>query len=481
MSLIFQFRPDHRRPSNSLTRFQDWFHHVTIRRRIRNVIGVAARRSGKTVGSRLIVWQWGLDPRPGDVGYMAPTRSQAKRLLWRPLMQDLHDPAAKQLVRDIDKSDLAIQFCTGTWLRLFSAEAYERVRGDGNKGFLTDEADDPKYTQEVFDEAIHPSLSVDEGQLVQVGTPKGKGRLYQEWKKGDPKNPEKDPDYISCQVTALEAGIIPREEVEKARRLRPPRAFRQEYEASFETAGIYIFDEFKHSEHVIRMHRIPRRFDDVYVTVDWGEAKRGNMTVHGVVYPRKDEDGDDVDDLPTVYTIEEHSHERMQYTSDGWWKVARNIQDRWAPSEWICDPAQTIETYRDKLKFVLEKWAKENDGKRRTPKVTAANNEVRSGISTVQEFLHYSGYSGDLVKSAFYEPPHWFVVEDGPFPCDNLIRTMPKYAWKRLRGASEDAEPEETPVKSDDHEIDSLRYGLHTRFGHIRGHSSRRTEQGGGW
>lgn len=480
MTQVFQFRPDHRRPNNRLTRFQDWIHHVTIRRRYRNVIGVAARRSGKTVGSRLLVWEWGLDTRPGDIGYMAPTRSQAKRLLWRPLMQDLADPAALRLVRDIDRSDLAIEFCSGTWLRLFSAEAYERVRGDGNKAFLADEADDPKYTQDVFDEAIAPSLSVDEGQLVQVGTPKGKGRLYGEWKKGDPRSSEKDLDYISCQVTAAEAGIIPKEEIERARRLRPPRAFRQEYEASFETAGIYIFDEFKHSEHVIRSHTLPRRFDEVVISVDWGEAKRGNMTVHGIVYPRKDADGDELDDLPTVYTIEEHSHERMPYTSDGWWKIARAIQDRWAPSKWICDPAQTIETYRDKLRFVLEKWARERDG-RRTPKVIAADNAVRSGISTVQEFLHYSGYSGDLIKSAFYESPHLFIVEDGPYPCDNLIRTMPKYAWKRLRGASESDEPEEVPVKADDHECDSLRYCLHTMFGHIRGHSSKRSEQGGGW
>jgi hypothetical protein len=392
-------------------------------------------------------------------------------------MQDLMDPAAKHLVKEIDRSDLAIQFATGTWLRLFSAEAYERVRGDGNKAFLADEADDPKYSQEVFDEAIHPSLSVDEGQLVQVGTPKGKGRLYAEYKKGDPKNPERVDGYISCQVTAVEAGIIPRAEIEKARKDRPPRAFRQEYEASFETAGVYIYDEFKHSEHVIRMHRIPRRFDDVVVGVDWGEAKRGVMLVCGIVYPRKDEDGDELDDLPTVYVIEEHSHERMPYTSDGWWKIARNIQDRWAPSTWICDPAQTIETYRDKLKYVLEKWARENDGKRQTPKVLAADNAVRAGISTVQEFLHYSGYSGDLIQSAFYEPPHLFIVEDGPFPCDNLIRTMPKYQWKQIRGA---VEPEEVPVKSDDHECDSLRYQIFTLFGHIRGHRSRRNDHGVG-
>lgn len=472
----WQFRPDARRPETKLTRFQSWFYHVTVRRRYRFVNAVAARRSGKTAGIRLLIWNGGLDKRPGDIGYMAPTRGQVKRTIWIPLMRDLQDPAAKHLVKEIDKSELAIEFVTGTRFYTYSADAPERVRGDGFKLFFTDESDDPKYTQDIFDEAIGPALSKDRGQLVQTGTPKGKGRLFKEWCKGDPRNPKKDPHSISCQVKAIDAELIPKEEIELAREKRPPRAFRQEYEASFENAGIYIYEEFGYLEHVVRSRELPRQFDDVVVGVDWGEAKRGVMLVCGIVYPRKDEDGDDLDDLPTVYVIEEHSHERMQYTRDGWWKIARQIQDDWAPTKWICDPAQTLQSYLDKLRYVLEAWAHENDS-RRTPKVMQANNAVKPGISTVQEFIHYLGVRKILDS---YVPPHLFVREDGPHPCDNLIRTFPKYEWKQVKNRSEEDEREEVPKKGDEHELDSLRYVLTTLFGHIRGHTSKRIDQGVG-
>lgn len=470
----WQFKPDPRRPETQLTRFQTWFYHVTVRRRYRYVNAVAARRSGKTAGIRLLIWDSGLDNKPGDVGYMAPTRGQVKRTIWIPLMRDLQDPAAKLLVKEIDRSELAIEFVTGTRFYTYSADAPERVRGDGFKRFFTDESDDPKYTQDIFDEAIGPALSKDRGQLVQTGTPKGKGRLYKEWCKGDPKNPNKDPHSISCQVKAIDAELIPIEEIKEARDRRPPRAFRQEYEASFENAGVYIYGDFDPVDHVVRSRELPRQFDEVVVGVDWGEAKRGVMLVCGIVYPRKDEDGDETDDLPTIYVIEEHSHEREPYTSDGWWKIARNIQDAWAPSKWICDPAQGIDSYLDKLRFVLEKWAREKDN-RRTPKVMPADNSVRAGISTVQEFLHFLGVRKILDT---YVPPHLFVREDGPHPCDNLIRTMPKYEWKRVRKSSGDDSDErmEQPVKADDHELDCVRYLAHTLFGHIRGHSSRRID-----
>jgi hypothetical protein len=457
-------------------------HHVTIRRRYRNVIGVAARRSGKSVVSRLLVWQWGLDPRPGDIGYMAPTHGAAKRYLWRPLMQDLVDPAARQLVREVNRSDYTIEFVTGTRLTLFSADAYERVRGEGLKGFITDESGDAKYTSEVFDEAVRPALAADEGQLVQLGTPKGKGRFYADWLKGDPKNPDKQADYISCQVTAIEAGIIPIAEIEKERKDRPARAFRQEYEASFENVGTYIYDEYNPSVHVIAPWQMPVEFDEIAVGVDWGVAKRGVMLVVGIVYPKEQDEFGVIDDLPTLYVIEEHSDDHVPYTSSGWWRIARQIQDAWAPNYWIYDPAQTIDGYADKLKFVLNDWAKENP-RRRHPKVMPANNAVRPGISTVQEFLHYSGYKGERIRSSTYCPPHLFIVEgkEGPRKCFYLRDMFPKYQWKRLRGAGDDSEPEEIPVKVSDHELDAARYILHTLFGHIRGHSSRRTERGGGW
>jgi hypothetical protein len=456
-------------------------YHVTIRRKYRNVVGVAARRSGKSVVSRLLVWSWALDPRPGDIGYMAPTLGAAKRYLWRPLMQDVLDPAAQHLIRDINRSECMIEFASGSRLMLFSADAYERVRGEGFKGFITDETADPNFKPEVFDEAIHPALSADQGQLVQLGTPKGKDRFYAEWKKGDPKNPDKKAHYISCQVTAIEAGIIPREEIDEARDNRPGRAFRQEYEASFENVGTYIYDEFNETLHVIDLWQLPDRFDEIAVGVDWGVAKRGVMLVIGIVYPKDEDEFGIVDDLPTLYVIEEHAHSQVSYTSSGWWKIAEEIQNRLAPDYWIYDPAQTIDEHADHLKFVLRDWAKGNS-KRTMPRVIAANNAVRPGIATVQEFLHYSGYAGTRIRSANYCPPHIFITrtEKGPKKCENLRFMLPKYQWKKLRGASEADEPEEIPVKKEDHELDALRYVAHTLFGHIRGHSSRKIDHGVG-
>jgi hypothetical protein len=458
-------------------------YHVTIRRKYRNVIGVAARRSGKSVISRLLVWAWGLDPRPGDIGYMAPTLGAAKRYLWRPLMQDYNlNPAARHLVRHINQSECTVEFVTGTRLTLFSADAYERVRGEGFKGFITDESGDANFKSEVYDEAIAPALSADQGQLVQLGTPKGKGRFYTEYLKGDLKNPKRLANYISCQVTAIEAGIIPREEIEEARSNRPARAFRQEYEASFENVGTYIYDEYNPNVHVIKPWQMPERFDEIAVGVDWGVAKRGVMLVVGIVYPKEQDEFGIVDDLPTIYVIEEHSADQVPYTSSGWWKTAEEIQKNWAPNYWIYDPAQTIDEYANKLKFVLNDWARQNSN-RKPPKVMPANNAVRPGISTVQEFLHYSGYKGDRIESSTYSPPHLFIIEgkDGPRKCFYLRDMFPKYQWKRLRGAGDDAEPEEIPIKKSDHELDACRYICHTLFGHIRGHGSRRTEQGGGW
>lgn len=413
---------------------------------------------------------------------MAPTLGAAKRYLWRPLMLDLIDPVARRLVKSVNQSDFTIEFVTGTRLTLFSADAYERVRGEGLKGFITDESGDPKFTGEVFDEAVRPALAADKGQLVQLGTPKGKGRFYQDWLKGDPKNPDKLENYVSCQVTAIEAGIIPREEIETERDQRPARAFRQEYEASFENVGTYIYDEYNEHVHVIRPGQMPARFDEIAVGVDWGVAKRGVMLVVGIVYPKEQDEFGIVDDLPTIYIIEEHSDDHVPYTSSGWWKVAEGIQREWAPNYWIYDPAQTIDEYASKLKFVLNDWAKQNSN-RKPPKVMPANNAVRPGISTVQEFLHYSGYRGERIESTTYSPPHLFIVrgDDGPRKCVYLRDMFPKYQWKRLRGAGDDSEAEEIPVKKSDHELDCVRYLCHTLFGHIRGHSSRRTEQGGGW
>lgn len=380
-----------------------------------------------------------MDDGPGDVGYMAPTLGQAKRLLWRPLMQDLRNPAAQSfLASRPNHSELTVEFKSGTRLYLYSAEAYERVRGDGFKLFITDETDDPLFSDEVFDEAIYPALSDNQGSLMQLGTPKGRGRLYREFKKGQP-GTDFDPSYDSIQVTAMEAGIIAKSEIEFAKRTRPPRAFAQEYLATFNSPVGIVYEEWNPAVHVVPVSAVPRRFDYTIVGVDWGTAARGAMLVLGIDRVWATQNGD----RPRIWVVEEQSVAGLGYTDDGWWRVAQDINRDWQPVAWYCDPAGGLDKYLEQLKQALRKVGAKTQ-------VVAADNRVRPGISAVQEMLHYD--------PVLREEPHLFVVDK----CPQLIAEFANYRYRAHRNI--EGEYVDEVVKQNDHLLDSLRYATMTRF-----------------
>lgn len=460
MPPIWQFKPARRRPGSSLTWFQSWL----VRPGARHKVGVAARRSGKTVGVRALAIAACLDSRPGDVGYMAPTLGQAKRLLWRPLMEDLRDPAARHFVAGRPNgSDLFVEFRSGSRLYLYSAEAAERVRGDGFKLFITDESDDPRFGSEVFDDIIWPALADNRGSLVQIGTPRGRGRLYHEFRKGQAGSPAsiRDPDYASVQVTALEAGIIDRGEIERAQRTRPRRAFAQEYLATFNSPEGLVYDEWDDAKHIVshRTHKIPHPdyFDDIIVGVDWGTAKRGAMVVLGVdrvwVPPTDDYDGCD---MPRVWLLEEHSHAGLAYADrsgdrDGWWAIARRIQKQWKPSRWYCDPAggDAVESEAEAAGYLLQLRRVLDGVSPVQAAVWPGDNRVGMGISAVQSFLHHDEVLG--------EEPRFFVMNT----CPITIGEFQGYRWQPARS---EGEYEERPMKSNDHCLDATRYAVFSHF-----------------
>lgn len=456
------FRPNRRRPELELTNFQTWVYNQVEVRRKRVVVPVAARRSGKSVIARLLAILAGLDSRPGDVGYMAPTLEQARRLFWRPLMDDLRDPAARQFVVGRPNSQrMTLEFVTGTRLYVYSAEAHERVRGDGFKRFITDETGDPLFTDEVFDETLDAALGADRGQLIQIGTPKGRGRFYREWRKGQRTSKEYDAEYASCQVTALQAGIIPSDVVERARRTKPKRSFQQEYEARFNAPLGLIYDEWNETRHVVPAHAMPERdeFDEIIVGKDWGLAKRGALLVMGVDHvtvPGDDEYEEAF--MPRVRVLEEHSFSGVPYTDAGWWKIARDVQRRWRPSYWYPDPAGGQHDENEaRAAGLLRQLADALEEVDNRVLVIPADNRVGPGISAVQSFVHYDDVLG--------EPPRFFVADS----CKYLIDEMGKYSWANARGRGENTEDsgdayEEKPRKVNDHAVDAARYALFSHF-----------------
>ena len=458
------FRPDDRRPGTRLTPFQSWIVNCTSR----HLVGVAARRSGKTTGVRARIIKDCLAKTPGDVGYMAPTLGQAKRLLWRRLMRDLAQPGAKHFVVAKNASELYVEFITGTRLYLYSAEAADRVLGEGFKLFVTDESDDPIYTDDIFDEIIHAALAKDKGVEINIGSPKGRRRLYRNFCKGRKSHAAYDAEYASRQVTAIEAGMLDKAEIERARRTLPLRLFRQEYEAAFNAPIGSVYEEWTPAKHVIRRDQLPTRFDYKLVGVDWGEATRGAMLVGGVDQVQRAEE---TGDRPRVFCIDEVSKAGVRYTDDGWWDIARRLQMKHPQiTHWYCDPAggdtRTGANPEGGYLMGLRKALAKLEGRYGNPKVVAANNKVRPGISSVQEMLHFD----EMLKE---EPRLYVVGED----CPHLVEEFPAYRRIAVKGTED--EFEEEIVKENDHCLDSCRYFTHTHF--FSRPDRRRREEGAGW
>lgn len=437
------FRPNPRRPTNALTWFQSWI----VTRGCRNVVAVAARRSGKTVGVTARLLKRSIETPHGLFGYCAPTLKQAKRLIWRPLMRHLRDPAARQFVdpRGINRSDLTIDFRNGARLAIYGAERSEQIRGDGFVEFVADEADDPNYDSAFFDEVVGPALSDELGTLIQIGSPKGRGRLYREFKKGDGASPleQRDATYQSIQVTAVDAGIIDPREIERARRTRPKRAFAQEYEAHFNAPIGIVYDEFTDARHVFSAEPKPEHFKQVIAGVDWGTANRGSMLVIGIdsVYLPETDDYE-AGELARVWVVEEQSHAGVGYDDGGWWRLARDIQAKWNPSRWYADPAGGSEGYLRQLRGALSGTG---------ANVVSADNQVNPGIAAVQEFMR-------LDEIADRSPQRFFVHDS----CRWLRQELGEYRW-RSHSSLEDEFVDE-PIKQNDHSADALRYALFTHF-----------------
>jgi hypothetical protein len=449
----WQFRPNARRPETRLTPFQSWI----ITTQARCAVAVAARRSGKTVGARGRIIKSCLSSAPGDVGYMAPTLGQAKRLIWRPLMLDLRAPEARNFIQGKpNHSELTIEFKSGTRLYLYSAEAAERVRGDGFKDFITDETDDPLFKPEIFDEIIWPALGDNRGSLLQLGTPKGRGRLYTEFCKGRKHHKTSSPDYASRQVTAIEAGLLDKAEIERARKTLPARAFLQEYGAQFNAPTGLVYDEWNEERHIVSADAIPREFDEVIACADWGVAKRGAMLVLGIDHVWVGEtDEYEGQEMPRVWVIEEHSTAGTPYNDAGWWKIARQIQQTWHPRYWYPDPAggsaEESEAQAAGLVLQLRQVVQGIDNR---VEVIPGDNKIGPGIAAVQTFMHYD----DVCK----EPPRLFVGRNCPW----LIKEMGSYRYPANRKfeGQEGEEYDDKPVKGNDHAADSLRYGIFTHF-----------------
>lgn len=185
---------------------------------------VAHRRMGKTVCvvNQLIKKALTCPLPNGQYAYIAPQRNQAKDIAWMYLKRY----TAPLPERVVNETELAITLPGGSRIRIYGADNPDSLRGIYLDGVVMDEVAQMK--PEVWGEIVRPALSDRKGWAAFIGTPKGQNLFYELYQRGLTSE-----DWFSAMWRADQTGVIPEEELEKARDDLSANQYRQEYLCDF--------------------------------------------------------------------------------------------------------------------------------------------------------------------------------------------------------------------------------------------------------
>jgi hypothetical protein len=184
----------------------------------------------------------------GRFGYIAPTYTQAKDVVWAYLKQFTHMIPGVEL----RESDLSVILPSGARVRLYGADNYDRLRGIYLDGVVLDEFAD--MAPAAWSQVVRPALADRRGWAVFIGTPKGRNGFWEIYN-----NARSDPDWFTLELRASQTGILPDEELASARRDMTADAYAQEFECSFDAAilGAYYARDIADAEAAGRIGTVP--------------------------------------------------------------------------------------------------------------------------------------------------------------------------------------------------------------------------------
>jgi len=205
---------------------------------------VAGRRLGKTFLCREKLLSL-TENHKHEYLYVAPTRQQAKDLVWETLKDRF-----RQVGWAIDKNESELTITrvrTKTKIYVRGAEAFDRFRGLGLNGAFLDEYAD--MSPEVWAKVIRAALADKRGFAWFLGTPKGYNHFFDLYQSS--KNKE---DWSAFQFKTIQSPFFSTpeglREIEQARAELDEKTFRQEFEASFESFTGRIYYAFDRAKHV---------------------------------------------------------------------------------------------------------------------------------------------------------------------------------------------------------------------------------------
>jgi phage terminase large subunit-like protein len=192
------------------------------------------RRLGKSRLSAITLLVEGINcPEGSAVMYIAPTLGQARTIMW-----DLLHELGRPIIKSSHLNNLEITLVTGRKILIRGADNPDSLRGVSLTYVVLDECSFVKH--EIWEKVIRAALSDKKGRALFITTPNGRNWVYDVFKLG--LNGE-DPEWKAWQFTTADNETIDPKEIEAAKRTLSSFAFKQEYLASFDTAGADVFKE----------------------------------------------------------------------------------------------------------------------------------------------------------------------------------------------------------------------------------------------
>ena len=202
----------------------------------------AGRRSGKTERAKRYLAKQAMKHPGASYFAAAPTREQAKKIYWADLKRLCLTSSFPRWA--VSESDLIIRFPNNSSISVIGLDKPERIEGQFWTGGVVDEIGNCK--PEAWPENISPALDTFNPANPDyrawcwlIGVPEGLNHYYDI---AEYARTSGDPQWKYYHWKS--ADILPSDVIEEAKRRMSARQFRQEYEASFETAGGRIYEDY---------------------------------------------------------------------------------------------------------------------------------------------------------------------------------------------------------------------------------------------
>ena len=197
-------------------------------------VASCGRRFGKSYLAAWVLIIKALQSPDKDVFYVAPTFQQAKDILWS-ILKDV----GQSVIKSTHENTATITLVNDRKIYLKGSDRPDTLRGVGLAYVVMDEYASMK--PEVWEMILRPTLAEVKGGALFIVTPAGKNHFHKLWLEAQ--LPENEEDWESYQFVSTDNPFLDPAEIEAAQKSMSTQAFRQEFEATFESFSGGVFQE----------------------------------------------------------------------------------------------------------------------------------------------------------------------------------------------------------------------------------------------